>query len=177
MLRAIPQVYPAMPDGAATALPLLECALELEPDYALAHGFAASCHEVLFVRGGRRDENRLGAARHARAAIAHGRDDAIALLLGGFVPGLVVHDRDAARQAFEAARKVLQSNPYWSFAHMLLAATHAKLGRLDAAKAAAARVLELEPSYTISGMCTALDMQVSLAAPFSEALGAVGLPA
>ena len=103
VLRAIPHVYPAMPDGAAKAVPLLESALNMEPNYALAHGFAAWSHEILFARGGAREENRLGATRHAHAAIAHGRDDAIALSLGGFAIGLVAHDREAARQAFEAA--------------------------------------------------------------------------
>ena len=103
VLRAIPDVYPAMPDRAAKALPLLEKALSMEPDYATAHGFAAWCQEILFVRGGAREENRLGAARHAHSAIAHGRDDAIALALGGFAIGLVAHDREAARRAFEAA--------------------------------------------------------------------------
>jgi TolB-like protein len=103
VLRAIPLVYPATPDGAVQAPPLLESALKLEPDYALAHGFAAWCHEILFVRGGAHQENRLGAVRHAHAAIAHGRDDAIALTLGGFAMGMVAHDREAARQAFEAA--------------------------------------------------------------------------
>jgi TolB-like protein len=72
-LRAIPLVYPAMPDGAEKALPMLEIALDIEPDYALAHGFAAWSHEILFARGGGHKENRLGAIRHAHAAIAHGR--------------------------------------------------------------------------------------------------------
>jgi adenylate cyclase len=245
VLRAIPHVYLAMPDDATQALPLLERALEMQPNYGLASGFAAWCHEILFARAGGREENRLGAIGHAHAAIAHGRDDALALSLGGFVMGLVAHDRDAARQAFEAAlalspscaltyifgsvvmvlagdadrgiewgeralrlspfdplsyapwhsitlahfqrgeyeraaeaaRKVFQANPYWSFAHMLLAATQAKLGRLDAAKTAAARVLELQPGYTISGFCAALDIHPSLAVPLSEALSAAGLPA
>ena len=245
VLRAIPQVYPAMPDEAAKALPLLERALGTEPDYALAHGFAAWAHEILFARGGGHEENRLGAVRHAHAAIAHGRDDAIALSLGGFVMGLVGHDRDAARQAFEAAlalspscaltyvlgsvvmvfageadraiewgdravrlspfdpmsyapwlsialgrlargeyeaaaeaaHKVFQANPYWSSAHFLLAATHAKLGRLDAAKSAAERVLELQPGFTISGTCAAFDIHPSVAEPLSEALSMAGLPA
>jgi adenylate cyclase len=160
-------------------------------------GFAAWCHEILFARGGGHEENRLGAIRHAHAAIAHGRDDAITLSLGGFGMGMIAHDRDAARQAFEAAlaispscaltyimgsvvmalagdadrgiewgeralrlspfdpmsyapwlsislghlqrgehqaaaeaaHKTFQANPYWSSAHFLLAATHAKLGR------------------------------------------------
>ncbi|HUS56074.1 MAG TPA: adenylate/guanylate cyclase domain-containing protein [Thermohalobaculum sp.] len=245
VLRAIPQVYPAMPDGAAQALPLLERALTLEPNYALAHGFASWAHEIVYARGGSRDENRLGAIRHAHAAIAHGRDDAIALSLGGFGMGMVAHDRAAARQAFEAAlalsqscaltyilgsvimalggdadrgiewgehalrlspcdpmsyapllsialsrlqrgeheaaaetaQKVFQANPYWSPAHFLLAATHAKLGRLDAARASAARVLELQPGFTISGYCASFDIHPSLAEPLSEALGLAGLPA
>jgi adenylate cyclase len=245
VLRAIPDVYPAMPEGAAKALPLLERALSLEPDYALAHGFASWAHEIVFARGGGREENRLGTIRHAHAAIAHGRDDAVALSLGGFGLGMVAHDRQAARQAFEAAlalspscaltymfggvvmvlagnpdrgiewgeralrlspfdpmsyvpwfsitlghfqrgeyeaaaeaaQKVFQANPYWSSAHLLLAATHAKLGRHDAAKSAAARVLELEPDFTISGWCAAFDVHPSLAEPFSEALIAAGLPA
>jgi adenylate cyclase len=244
VLRAIPHVYTAMPDGAAKALPLLETALKMEPDYALAHGFAAWAHEIIFARGGAHEENRLGAARHAHAAIAHGRDDAIALSLGGFALGLVAHDREAARQAFEAAlalspscaltyilgsvvmvyagnadrgiewgeralrlspfdpmsyapwlsitlghfqrgdyeaaaeaaHKIFQASPYWSLAHVLLAATQARLGRLGAAKSAAARVLELQPSYTTSGLCAAFDLHVSLAAPLSEALKEAGLP-
>ena len=202
-------------------------------------------HEILFARGGFKEENRLGAIRHAHAAIAHGRDDAVALSLGGFCMGLVAHDREAARQALdaalalspscaltfilgsvvmvmagdaergiewgeralrlspfdpmsyapwlaialghlqrgeyeaaaEAAHKVFQANPYWSTAHVLLAATQVKLGRLDAAKSAARRVLELQPAYAISGFCASFDIHPSLATPLSEALSAAGLPA
>jgi TolB-like protein/Tfp pilus assembly protein PilF len=244
VLRAIPHVYPAMPDEAAKALPMLEHALTKEPEYALAHGFAAWAHEVIYARSGARDENRLGSIRHAHAAIAHGRDDAIALSLGGFCMGMVAHDRAAARQAFEAAlalspscaltyilgsvvmalggdadrgvewgehalrlspfdpmsyapwfsitagrfqrseyeaaaeaaQKVFQANPYWSSAHFLLAATHAKLGRLEAARSAAARVLELQPGFTISETCAAFDIHPSLAEPLGEALSMAGLP-
>jgi TolB-like protein/Flp pilus assembly protein TadD len=245
VLRAIPQVYPAMPDGAAKGLPILESAIELEPDYALAHGFAAWAHEIMYARGGMREENRLGAIRHARAAIGHGRDDAIALSLGGFCLGLVAHDRTAARQAFEAAlalspscaltfnlgsvvtvfdgdadraiewaeralrlspvdpmnfapwlsisfarflrgefeaaadaaSKSVQANPYFSAAYMLQAGMNARLGRLDAAKTAAARLLELEPGFTISGYIASFEFDPSLAEPFSEALSLAGLPA
>jgi hypothetical protein len=41
---------------------------------------------------------------------------------------------------------------------------------------AAKRVLELEPGYTISGMCAALDLHKSVAEPVSEALSMAGLP-
>jgi tetratricopeptide (TPR) repeat protein len=79
--------------------------------------------------------------------------------------------------AAEAAQKVFQANPYWSVAHRLLAATHAKLGRLDAAKSAAARLLELEPGFTVSGSCAKFDFHPSLAAPYSEGHSAAGRPA
>ena len=36
--------------------------------------------------------------------------------------------------AAEAAQKCFQVNPNWSYAHMLLAATQAKLGRADTAR-------------------------------------------
>jgi TolB-like protein/class 3 adenylate cyclase len=244
VLRAMPLVYTAMPEGATKALPLLENALKMEPDYALAHAFAAWAHEVIFARGGTLDENRRGATHHAYKAIAHGRDDAIALSLGGFVLGLVAHDRRAAQQAFEAAlalspscaltyvlgsivmvydgnaekgiewgerslrlspfdpmsygplfaialgrlqlgayeaaadaaHKVVQANPYWSPAHVVLAATQAKLGRMDTAKAAAKHVLELQPGFTITELCSSFDLAPALAVPLSEALREAGLP-
>ena len=94
----------------------------------------------------------------------------LSIALGQFQRG----DYEAAA---EAAQKVFQANPYWSSAHFLLAATHAKLGRLDAAQSAAKRVLELEPGFTISGMCASFDIHESLAVPLGEALSVAGLPA
>jgi TolB-like protein len=141
-LRAIPLVYPAMPDGAEKALPMLESALDIEPDYALAHGFAAWSHEILFARGGGHKENRLGAIRHAHAAIAHGRDDAIALSLGGFCIGMVAHDRGAARQAFEAA---LALSPSCALAYMLGSVVTVFAGDADRAIEWGEHALRLSP--------------------------------
>jgi TolB-like protein/class 3 adenylate cyclase len=122
LLRALPDVYTSMPDRARKALPLLEAAISAEPEYAAAHGFAAWCHEILFVRGGAREENRLGASRHAHSAIAYGRDDTSALVLGGFALGLVTHDREAARRAFEAALAVSSScAPAYLFGSVVMA--------------------------------------------------------
>src|SRR5579872_469961 len=61
VLRATPFVDTLMPGEALQALPLLERALALEPNYALAHGYTALCHEILYVRAGRREENRTRA--------------------------------------------------------------------------------------------------------------------
>jgi adenylate cyclase len=247
VLRATPFVETAMADGASQALPLLERALALEPDYALAHSHAAVCHEILFMRGRQaegREENRQGAIHHARAALIHGRDDATALAEAGFVIAMVEHDRASAREAFEAAivlspslghahfmgsvvfgwagegdraiewaekglrlspfdpwsfnawfgvwagnfqearyedavhaaRKSVHSNPAFSIAHLCLVSALAKLGRIDEAKAAAARVLELQPGFRIDEWCAALDPSPAIAMPLTEALRAAGLP-
>jgi hypothetical protein len=103
VLRALPHVNAAMPEEARIAVPLLERALALEPNYGVAHGYLAWCFEVLFVRGGLDPEMAAAAVRHAHAAITHGLDDAIALGLAGFVISLVEHDRPTAIEAFESA--------------------------------------------------------------------------
>jgi adenylate cyclase len=103
VLRALPHVNAAMPEQARIAVPLLERALALEPDYGLAHGYLAWCFEVLFVRGGLDPEIAAAAVRHAHAAITHGRDDATALGLAGFVISVVEHDRTVAIEAIESA--------------------------------------------------------------------------
>src|SRR5215469_1371277 len=52
VLQAQPDVYSGMPDRATKALPLLERALALNADYALAHAFAAMSYHNRFLRAG-----------------------------------------------------------------------------------------------------------------------------
>jgi TolB-like protein len=115
VMRALPHIFTYMPDGAAKALPLLERALVLEPDYSTAHGLLACCHEFLFTRAGFRMENRNAAIRHAHAAITHGQDDAMALAHGAFVIAMVEHDRVTAFESFEQAIAVSPSSPLTFF--------------------------------------------------------------
>jgi len=244
VLRALPHLSAAMPEQARIAVPLLEHALALEPDFGLAHGYLAWCLEVLFVRGGRDPEIAAAAVRHAHAAITHGRDDATALGLAGFVITIVEHDRRAAIEAFEAAlalspscsialifgsiamgwaneaeralewgeravrlspfdrliyaahtglavghfaqdhyeeavsaaRRAIQSNPGFSVAHWVLAASLAGLGRIPEAKIAAAKVLALSPNFTIAGTFAGIGVPTALAARFTESCRAAGLP-
>jgi adenylate cyclase len=112
VLRAIPLAHSVMPDGASRGLALLEQALAREPDYAAAHGYAAWCHEILFLRSGFREEDRTAAIRHAHDARVHGRDDATALALAGFVIGLLEHDHATASDAFEAALSLSPSSAF-----------------------------------------------------------------
>ncbi|SEF12811.1 TolB amino-terminal domain-containing protein [Rhizobiales bacterium GAS191] len=79
-------------------------------------------------------------------------------------------------EAAKAAYKAVQSNPAHSINYVLLAAPLAKLGRLEEAKAAAARVLELQPAFRYSRQFSGVDCAPALAASLSEALRATGLP-
>jgi TolB-like protein len=102
-LRALPFAATAMPENADKALHLLEEALRLEPDYAIAHGFIAWCHEQRYLRGGLHAETREAACEHARAAITAGSDDAMALAMGGFVIAAMERDYPTALDALDCA--------------------------------------------------------------------------
>jgi tetratricopeptide (TPR) repeat protein len=79
-------------------------------------------------------------------------------------------------ESIAIARKAIQTNPGFSVCYMVLAAPLAKLGRIEEARAAAARVLELHPAFTIDTQMTGIGCAPVLSAPFSEALRAAGLP-
>ncbi len=244
VLRAQPDVFTGMPTESSRALELLGEALALEPGYGLAHAFAAMCHHNLFLRAGLAEANRAASIRHAEAAIAHGRDDALALTLAGFSLAMDAHDRGAGSAAFEealavspssaityilggvvhgwagnagraiawgeralrlspfdpwafaayhalalghfhegrfeaaasAAYKAVHANPGHSISHMILAATLARLGNLEAARAAAAHVTALQPVFRFSRQLAGVDCAPALAASLAEALRACGLP-
>ncbi len=245
LLRALPDVYTFMPQGAAKGLPQLDQALAIEPSYALAHGFAAWAHQSLFVRGGMQPENHDKAIRHAHAAIEHGSGDAMALALAGFTIGIVEHDRrladeafaqaltlsascafvyafgcvsvayggDAARaidwgeqalrlnpldamscvpqgiigfgnflssrheQAIAAGRRAVEMNPGFSMLHGWLAAPLARLGRLDEARAAATRLMSLDPHFTIGRWSAAVGLAPDITDDVTDAMRTAGLPA
>ena len=84
--------------------------------------------------------------------------------------------RGRYEEAARAAHKAIQFNPGHSISHMLLAAALAKLGRLEEAKAAAVRVLELQPAFRYSRQFAGVNCAPALAAALSEALRPTGLP-
>jgi serine/threonine protein kinase/tetratricopeptide (TPR) repeat protein len=108
-LRALPLVATSMPEDADRALELLEEAIRLEPDYAIAHGCIAWCHEQRYLRGGLHAGVRAAAREHAHAAIRSGGDDAMALALGGFV--LAVTDGCFEPSAIDALDRAIALSP------------------------------------------------------------------
>jgi len=246
VLRALPLISASMmAQEAAKAVPLLENALTLEPDYAEAHALLAWSHQILFRQDKNAEINRAAAIRHARAAMAHGQDNVTALAMAAYVTAMVEHDRSTAFEAFERARalgpssaltlffggvalawageaeraiewaeralrfspfdpfnafsfgaiaiarfqrgeydeavkyvsRAIQSSPGFSLLHFLQAAPLVKLGRIDEAKASAARGLELQQSFSIQGTIAALAIPALLSNPLAEAWRAVNLPA
>lgn len=116
VLRAMPYLTSTpMPHEAQIAIPLLEKALELELDYARAHGLLSWCHEILYLRAGFKEENRLACIRHARAAILHGRDDSTALALGAFNLSMIEHDRATAFETFDRALSIAPFSAFTLF--------------------------------------------------------------
>ena len=78
--------------------------------------------------------------------------------------------------ACRAAYKSVQANPAHSITYVQLAAALAMLGRLDEARAAAARVQELHPTFRYGRQFAAVSCSPALAQCLGEALQAAGLP-
>jgi adenylate cyclase len=146
-LRALPHLASVMPADARIAVGLLEDALRLDPNYAAAHAYAAWCHEISFMRGGFDEADRIAGLRHARAAIAHGTDDATALAISGFVVGILAHDYDAQSRAIERA---LSINPSCATALYWGALMYSGGGNSAKATAYAHRAFRLSPFDPVS---------------------------
>jgi TolB-like protein len=79
-------------------------------------------------------------------------------------------------KAAHAAHKSVHANSAHSITYVQLAAALAKLGRLKEARASAAKVLELQPTFRFSRQFAGVDCAPALAASMAEALRMVGLP-
>jgi len=94
--------------------------------------------------------------------------------LGSIATGQFINGR--YEEAAAAAYKAVQSNPAHSINYVHLAGALAKLGRLDEAKAAAARVLELQPAFHFSRQFAGVNCAPALARSLGKALRMTGLP-
>jgi tetratricopeptide (TPR) repeat protein len=142
MLRALPFVCHMMAEGAAQAIPLLERAIQLEPDYAGAYAPLAWCYHFRFSRGGLREEDRAAALRHAHAAAAASTDDASALAIAGLVIWFDEHDTERAMELFDRALVLSSSNV---FALCCSSVALSWMGKSEIAIDRAHRALRLSP--------------------------------
>jgi TolB-like protein len=142
VLRAQPFSHSHLAEDAAIAIPLLNKALEIEPDYAAAHAPLALCYHSRFSRAGLNEADRNSAIHHAHAAITSGPDDAAALGIAGFVIALDAHDRATALNAFDRALALSSSN-YFALCSSALALSW--MGTTEVAVDRATRALRLSP--------------------------------
>ena len=68
------------------------------------------------------------------------------------------------------------ANPGFSLLHATLVASYANLDRLEAARAAARRLLEITPGFTVSGFARMALARPQLMDAFVQALRKAGLP-
>jgi len=93
-LRGIASLYQWTKESVSEALRLFYRAIELDPDFASAYGMAVRCYARRKADGWTTDRVRetAEAERLARRAAEVGKDDAVALCLGGFGLAYVVGD-------------------------------------------------------------------------------------
>jgi adenylate cyclase len=141
-LRALPHMMSMTPADARIAEGFLKDALKLDPDYPGAHALIAWCNEICYIRGERKEADRIAGLRHARLAIASGTDDATALAVAAFALGILSKDYKTAVSVIERA---LSLNPSSAAAHYWGAIIHASSGNFAAVTGHANRALRLSP--------------------------------
>jgi adenylate cyclase len=142
LLRSQQFVFAGMPAEAAKAMPLLEDALKVEPDYSAAHAYLSWCLHARFGRGGLHEDDRLAAVSHARTAVALGNDDATALAIAALVLAYDGHEISTALKLFDRALELSNCNV---FALCWNAAILAWIGKTDLAVERAQLALRLGP--------------------------------
>ncbi|MDK1373477.1 MULTISPECIES: adenylate/guanylate cyclase domain-containing protein [unclassified Sinorhizobium] len=243
-LKALPHTHANSPAETQKALQLLEEALKRDPNYALAHAYAAWCREQSYFRGGLDERDKSLALEHCNAAFNFGVDDPQVLSIAAFVQANLTHDYDAAiivldrslelnhnsalaygfsalvnahsqrnERAIEHALLALRLSPfdplnyhpycaltlaYWfsgrfeeaatyaalaaganpnfSVAYAYLAAAYVELSNFDAARAAAKRLIELAPSFTINAFTRMGPFRPASMQSLANALKKIPLP-
>ena len=131
-------------EGMAEAIPLFYRAIELDPQFASAHGVLAWCYSVRLANGWMIEPGKeiTEALRLARKAIDLDRNDAVALAFGGQVLSYLGHDLKSGA-AF--IKRALQLNPNFASAWSFLGFTQLYRGEPEEAIEHQIRALRLNP--------------------------------
>ncbi len=150
-----------------SALGALDRALEMNGNSALAFGFIALVRSM--------SERYERAIEHALKALRLSPFDPL-----NYHPYLALAFAYLFTNRFEEAAAnaslAVQSNPGFSFSHAVLAASLANLGQIDATRAAAQRLLEIAPGFTIGSIVQMEFVRPSLMGLYAAALRKAGLP-
>jgi TolB-like protein len=131
-LRGMASVYQWTRDDISEALKLFYRAIELDPNFATAHGMAAWCYLWRTAHGWTTDrEQEIAETRRlARRVAESGRDDAVALAFGGLALAYVAGDLEGGRALINRA---LILNPNLTTAWYASGWVNSFLGETDVA--------------------------------------------
>ena len=159
LLRGLSQLQRITAEGTTEALRLFKAAIELDPDYAAAHGRAAYCYMQRNTNGWITDREleTADALRLAKRAVELENDNAEVLTDAAVTIGNVGRDLD---QFFVINARAIELNPNRSLAWMLNGWGHIYAGEHEIAIQELYRALRLNPAdpnrYIVStGIATA----------------------
>jgi TolB-like protein len=144
-LRSLPHALAMTPEDNGLAVALLDRALALDPNYAVASALKSWCHQQRILRpwlGFELETEHRIAVAAARHALVVGRDDPTALAIAGFVVSVLTGDHGAA---IEALRRALTLNPNSALALGFMALVHCFTGDYAMAMSDAERAIRLSP--------------------------------
>jgi TolB-like protein len=144
-LRGMASVYQWNRDDISEALKLFYQAIELDPNFATAHGVAAWCYLWRNAHGWTTDREQAIAetTRLARRVAESGKDDAVALAFGGLALAYVAGDLLEGGAAL--IDRALALNPNLTTAWYASGWVRAFLGETDIAIEHLARAMRLSP--------------------------------
>jgi TolB-like protein/tetratricopeptide (TPR) repeat protein len=150
-LRGMASLYQGTRDSNSEALRLYYRAIELDPDFALAHGWAAICYTQRKGNGWTTDRAHEIAetTRLVHRAVALGRDDAVALATGGFALGYLLGDAEGGSTFVDRA---LVINPNLAAAWYSSGWVRNWLGQPDLAIEHFAHAMRLSPLDPVIGL-------------------------
>lgn len=144
-LRASDLIYQWTPESHEAALRLLYQAIELDPEYAQAYGFATYC-QIWRLSTGRSDAERQNELRRlARETIKHGKDDGFSLAWGGMGLACVARTIAELREGMSFIDQALLVNPNLARSWNLSGWVRTWLGEPEVAIEHLARAMRLSP--------------------------------
>jgi TolB-like protein len=143
-LQGMAKVYQATKHANGEALGLFYKAIELDANFSSAYGMAAWCYAWRKMNGWMADRAKEIAetARLALQAVELGKDDAVALTMGGFARALVV---DEAEDGAAFIDRALILNPNLAAAWLLSGWINVRLGKPEVTIERATRAIRLSP--------------------------------